>query len=129
MGELFDKIDVFTLWRKLLNNEISTKFVPALELSYNTVKSSIRYERFKLDATHSFVGIKQGDPASSLLCLLYLIKLHTSTRLLDNVNSRLDCIFNVDDINDFFLLFANDTALLAHDTVSLRSLLKYLNIF
>ena len=113
--KMFDKIDRFTLWRKLLNNNISTKIILALKSMYNTVKSSIRYQNLKSDSIHSFVGVKQGDPASSLLCLFYL------NDLLDDVNSKLDGIINIDGINIFLLLFADDAALFAHDPVSLQS--------
>ena len=90
---------------------------------YNTVKSSIRYQNLKTDPIHSFVGVKQGDPASSLLCLFYL------NDVLDDVNSRLDGIINTDGINIFLLLFADDAALLPHDPVSLQSLLNDLETY
>ena len=116
--KMFDKIDRFTLWRKLLNSKVSSNFILALKSMYNTGTSSIRYENLKSGPIHSFVGVKQDDPASSLLCLFYL------NDILENVNSRLDGIINIEVINIFLLLFADDAALFAHDPESLQSLLK-----
>ena len=69
--KMFDSIDRALLWRKLLIEDISTKFIKAIKSMYNVVKSTVRYKNFKSDPISSKIGVKQGDPASSILCLFF----------------------------------------------------------
>ena len=116
--KMFDKIDRVLLWQKLLNANISSKFVCAIKAMYKSVKSTIVYKNEKSNPIISNIGVKQGDPASSILCLLYL------NDIINNINSNLDGIMTVHDINIFILLFADDAALFSQNPCSLQSMLN-----
>jgi hypothetical protein len=62
--------------------------------------------------------VKQGDPASSILCLLFL------NDIVNNVNTDINGIMNIGDIQLFLLLFADDAVLFAHDPNTLQSMLN-----
>ena len=68
---------------------------------YNIVKQVIRYKSDTSESIPSFVGVKQGDPRSCLLCLLFL------NDILENINAELDGIMSVDEIKLFLMLFAS----------------------
>ena len=67
--KMFDRIDRVYLWHKLLTENISTKFVNAIKSMYSVVKSFVRYKFTNSNLISSNIGVKQGDPASSILCL------------------------------------------------------------
>ena len=69
---MFDRIDRVMLWQKLMRANVSTKIIKALKSMYTIVKSVIRYKNTNSEAISSFIGVKQGDPASSILCLFFL---------------------------------------------------------
>ncbi|XP_045185370.2 uncharacterized protein LOC123543357 [Mercenaria mercenaria] len=64
------------------------------------------------------MGVKQGDPASSILCLFFL------NDIVNNVNTNIDGILNIDDLQLFLLLFADGAVVFAHDPNSLQSMLN-----
>lgn len=66
---IYDKIDRILLWRKLLSENTSTKFINAIQSMYRIVKSSVRYTYMKSDPNTPKIGVKQSDPARSILCL------------------------------------------------------------
>ena len=86
--KMFDKIDCLLLWQKLLNNNVSSKFVLALRSMYTTVKSTVQYQNVKSESFNSYIGVKQGDPCSSLLCLYFL------NDILQHIKSDIEGIFN-----------------------------------
>ena len=116
--KMFDKIDRLLLWQKLLNNNVSSKFVLALRSMYTTVKSTVRYQNVKSESFNSYIGVKQGDPCSSLLCLFFL------NDILQHIKSDIDGILTVDDMQLFLLLFADDAVVFTHDPKSLQSILN-----
>jgi len=116
--KMFDKIDRIYLWRKLLNMNVSAKFVTALKSMYTVVRSYIRYGSEKSEYIASHIGVKQGDPASSILCLFFL------NDILDNINSNLEGIMKIDDLKIFLLLFADDAVVFSNDASSLQSILN-----
>lgn len=63
---MFDKIDRVYLWGKLLNSNVSTRFITALKSMYTVVRSYIRHGSNKSDFIASNIGVKQGDPSSSI---------------------------------------------------------------
>ena len=70
--KLFDRIDRVYLWHKLLMENISTKFANAIKSMYSVVKSFVRYKFTDSNLINSNNGVKQGDPARSILCLFFL---------------------------------------------------------
>lgn len=85
---------------------------------YSTVKSFVRYNSTNSNFINSNIGVKQGDPASSILCLFFL------NDIVNNVNTDINGIMNIGDIQLFLLLFADDAVLFAHDPNSLQSMLN-----
>ena len=105
--KMLDNIDRTLLWRKLLYENVSTKLVRAIKSMYLTVKSSVRYQSCLSDFITSNVGVKKGDPTSSILSLFYL------NDILDNIKSDVNGILHIDDIKLFLLLFEDDAVVFA----------------
>ena len=80
------------LWQKLLSENVSSKFVNALRPTYSIVRSCVRFQATKSRVFTSFNGLKQGDPSSSLLFMLFI------NDIVQNVNVGLEKIFTVDDM-------------------------------
>ena len=87
----FDKIDRSYLWQKLLKENISSKLVKAIKSMYTTVKLCVKYSNTFSQCFDSYVGLKQGDPSSPLLFMLFV------NDMLQHINSNLDGIFTLDD--------------------------------
>lgn len=115
--KMFDRINRVYLWQKLMNENISSKFINAIKSMYSVVKSYIRYNSLKSENINSNIGVKQGDPASSLLCLFFL------NDIIDGVNSNINGILAIEELQIFLLLFADDAVVFAHDPASLQSML------
>jgi len=97
--------------------------VNALKAMYSQVKATVNYRNTKSTPIISEVGVKQGDPASSILCLFFL------NDLLENKNSSINGIISIDDLKLVMLLFADDAAVFANDPVSLQSMLNDIELY
>jgi len=71
----------FGLQKQLALLNISSTFISTIKSMYNIVKQVIRYKSDTSESIPSFMGVKQGDPRSSLLCLLFL------NDILENINA------------------------------------------
>ena len=98
---MFDRIDRAFLWQKLLSESVSIKFIRAIRAMYSSVKSFIQY--------NTYIGVKQGDPLSSILCLFFL------NDILSSINCNLDGIMNLEELQIFLLLFADDGILFSQN--------------
>ena len=67
---------------------------------------------------YPYVGLKQGDPSSPLLLMLFV------NDMLQDINSHLDGIFSLNEIKLFLILFADDQVVFAKSPQSLPSLLN-----
>ena len=85
---------------------------------YNKVRSTVRYRSEYSDFIDSNIGFKQGDPASSILILFFLID------ILNHINSNVDGIISVDEKQLFLLLFADDAAVFTQAPQSLQLILN-----
>jgi hypothetical protein len=103
---------------KIINYQVSSKFVAALESMYNIVKQCVRYNGKMSEFSNAFIGLKQGDPSSSLMFLLF------NNDILQNIDTNLEGIFT---LKFFPLMFADDAALFAHSPETLQSMLNDLN--
>ena len=65
----FDKINRGYLFHKLLNSNISTKFVNVVKSMYSTVNACVRHNSTYSPFFDSNIRVKQGDQCSSLLFL------------------------------------------------------------
>ena len=79
--KMFDNINRSFLWQQLAFLNISSTFISTIKSMYNIVKQVIRYKSDTSESIPSFMGVKQGDPRSSLLCLLFL------NDILENINA------------------------------------------
>ena len=119
----FDEIDRSYLFQKLLKENVSSKHVNAMRNMYTTIKSCVRINNELSPFIKSNIGVKQGDPSSSLLFLFFV------NDILLNMKSDIDDLFTIDDLKVFLLSFADDAALFAHSPQALQSLLNDLHMY
>ena len=74
---------------------------------YTTVNFCVKYSNTFSQCFDSYVGLKQGDPSSPLLFMLFV------NDMLQHINSNLDGIFTLDDFKLFLILFADDQVVFA----------------
>ena len=102
---------------------VSSKFVRALKSMYDVVKACIRYNSKHSDFLNSYTGLKQGDPSSPLLFMLFI------NDLVDNINANLENIFELDELMLFIILYADDAVVFAKSKESLQSLLNDIELY
>ena len=120
---MYDRIDRAFLWQKRLLESVSTKFIQALRAMYSSVKSYIRYKHATSDFINTYIGVKQGDPLSSILCLFFL------NDILSSINCNLDGIMNLKELQIFLILFADDGVLFSQNPQTLQSMLKDVHLY
>lgn len=100
-----------------MSDNVSCKFVMAIKSMYKTLKSCVRYKSDTSAFFNSDVGLKQGDPSSPLLFVLFV------NDILDNINTDLDGIFTINELKLFILMYADDQAIFAKTPETLQSML------
>ena len=88
---------------------------------YNTVKTAVRFNSNISTFFISNIGVKQGDPSSTIL-FLYLIN-----DINYNFDQNKDGLFKLNGENIFILLFADDAVLFVHTPTALQLLLNDLH--
>ena len=91
------------------------EFARALKSMCMKVKSCIKYKSFLSEFFYSHMGLKQGDPSSPLIFMMFI------NDIVDNINSDLE--------NILMLLYAYDAVLFAKSSESLRSTLHDTEIY
>ena len=84
---------------------------------YNTVKSCVKYKSSYSNFFASNVGLKQGDPSSPLLFMLFV------NDIVENINTDLENIFSLNELKLFLVLYADDQVVFATSPESLQSIL------
>ena len=105
----------------------SLRFVKSVKAIYNSVKLCVRSLGKLSDCFDSFVGVKQGEPLSPLLFILFLNDLSEEL----NVNVDVSTFDNsiTEEFQKIILLFADDTLLLANTVSELQSLLNKMSVY
>ena len=101
-----------------MNSNVSTKFINVVKSMYSVVKACVRHNSEYSPFFESNIGVKQGDPCSSLLFLFFI------NDILSNLNDNIDDLFSVNELKLFVLLFADDAVLFAHSPQALQTLLN-----
>ena len=86
----------------------------AIKAMYLVLKSAIRYNRHISNSLNSQLGVKQGDPSSSLLFMMFV------NDILANINSNLEGIFTVDELRFFLLAYADDQLIFSTSPTTLQ---------
>lgn len=119
----YDTVNRHFLWQKLLNENVSSKMIKALKAMYSSVRSVIKYNNNVSNCIKSHLGVKQGDPCSSLLFMMFI------NDIISNIDSDLNGIFTIDELNIFLILYADDQVLFASSPDSLQSMLHDIEIY
>ena len=96
---------------------VSSKMVQALKATYSTVKACIRYNQSYSDFIDSNFGVKQGDPSSPMLFMMFINDLN------ENINNDLEGIFTLNGIKLFLLLYADDQVVFGKSPESVQTIL------
>ena len=118
----FDKIDRSFLWHKLISENVSSKLVTAIKSMYTTVKSCVRFKSTYSSFFDSYAGLKQGDPSSPLLFMLFV------NDIIGNINADLGNIFTLNEMKLFLILYADDQVVFAKSPETLQSLFLTLKL-
>ena len=103
---------------KLIKENVSCKFVRAVKSMYSTVKLCIKYKNSFSQFFDSHTGLKQGDPSSPVLFMLFV------NDMIDCINSNINDIFTIDELKLFIILFADDQVVFAKSAHALQLLLN-----
>ena len=90
---------------------------------YTTVKSCVKYKSSYSGFFDSNMGLKQGDPSSPLLFMLFV------NDIMENINADLQNIFSINELKLFLILFADDQVLFATSPYTLQSLMSDLETY
>ena len=90
---------------------------------YSAVKAGVRYQSKLSGFFESDIGVKQGDPCSTILFLFFI------NDISNNLNTNIDNLFTVDELKLCILLFADDAVIFAHSRQALQSLLNDLHTY
>ena len=85
---------------------------------YTTVKLCIRYKSSFSQFFSSHIGLKQGDPSSPLLFMLFV------NDIVNNINADLNGVFTTNELKLFLILFADDQVVFAKSPQTLQSMLN-----
>ena len=89
----------------------------ALKSMYRTVKACVRYKTEYSELFSSEIGLKQGDPSSPLLFMMFVNDIKRS------INDDINDLFTINELKIFLTLYADDQAVFGKSPASLQSLL------
>ena len=90
---------------------------------YNVGKSCIRFKSSHSSFVWSHTGLKQGDPSSLLLFMLFI------NDIIENINADFENVFRTEELRIFILLYADDAAVFAKSPTVLQSMLNDIELY
>lgn len=119
----FDKIEHANLWQKLTQSGITGKLLNIVKNMYQQIKSRIRFNNTISEIFEYKKGVIQGESLSPLLFSLYINDLES--HLMNNGCSSVE----IEDINLFLFMYADDTVLLAESPEDLQFMMNSLQSY
>ena len=97
--------------------------INAIKSMYKSVKSAVKLNSKTSEPILSQEGVKQGDPSSSLLFMMFI------NDFIENMGANLEGIFTSDEIKLFSTLYTDDQILFSISPDSIKIMLENLDNF
>ena len=117
----FDLVNRGFLWQKLIHNGCSNIMLNALQSMYKNVKACVRYKNRCSNFLEINSGVKQGDPLSPVLFVLFI------NDIIESISNGNADALPINDINLFMLLYADDAVLFSTSAEKLQIMVNKLN--
>ena len=92
--------------------------VSALKAMHSSVKSAVRLNNQTSENINSHAGLKQGDPCSSILFMMFV------NDIIESIDSNTEGIITINDIKFFLLSYADDQVLFSTSPTSTQLMLN-----
>lgn len=133
----FDSVDRVLLWYKLLQHGVDGKMFNIIFGMYESAKSCVRLGNDTSEYFFSNVGVRQGENLSPVLFSLFLNDLNEfiskAYNGLSNVSGAIHLMLDNEDfavyLRLYFLLYADDTVVLAESEAELQAALNAMFLY
>ncbi|MEW8548192.1 MAG: reverse transcriptase family protein, partial [Candidatus Thiodiazotropha sp.] len=121
----FDTIIHDAMWIKLINAGLSSKIITIIKAIYNKISASVKLSRDISSCFDICLGLKQGEPLSPLLFVLFVNDIYSYLNSEDESPSING--IDIDRMCFFILMFADDMVLFSESPDELQTLLDNLH--